>query len=307
MKIAVIGAGALGTLLGGLLAAGDDEVWLLHHRESVATAIEADGVRIEDVDGTVTERRGVRATTDAADVGEADLAIVVVRSYQTIAAVTEHDACIGAETRVLSLQNGLANHHRLREHLGPEHTLNGVAYTGASLSAPGRVVRTSRGRVVFGGPDGTFAARVAETFEAAGIEAEVVADPFVPIWRKQLFGGAIKPVAALTRLPNRELVAAEGTVHVMEQLVMEAGGVAEARGVAVDPEAVFDDLAAALADSTHTSSMLQDVEAGRRTEVDDVNGAVVDLAAEAGIDVPYNRMATALVRGLERGYLADGD
>lgn len=305
MRIAVIGAGALGSLFGGLLAADGNDVWLLHHREEYAAAIDERGVSIEEPDGR-TRRIDVRSTVDASAVGPVDLAIVLVKSHQTLQAVRQHGACLGPETRVLSLQNGLTNHYRLREHVGAERTLHGVAYQGAERDGPGQVRRTALGPSVFGGPDRAFANRIGETLESAGIEARVVDDPFRHVWRKQLWGVAIKPVAALTRLPNGELVADEGLATLMHRLMAEAAAVADARGVTLDVDATFERLTDALVGSSHTSSMLQDVEAERETEIGDVNGAVVELGRAEGIDVPYNEMATVLVEGLERGYL-EGD
>ena len=300
----MIGAGALGSLFGALLADDGNAVWLLHHRPEVAATLDADGVVVESADGS--ERRvPVRATVDADEVGAVDLALVLVKSHATVAAVEEHAACLGPETRVLSLQNGVTNHHRLIEHVGAGRALNGVTYQGASLSAPGHVVRSAPGPTRFGGEDGAFAERVGEVFESAGIEAEVVDDPFAAIWQKQLWGAAIKPVAALTRLPNRELVASEETAGLLHRLMRETAAVAETQCVDLDADATFEVLRESLAESSHVSSMLQDVEAGRRTEIEDVNGANVALGREAGVDVPVNEVVTALVRGLEREYLGE--
>jgi 2-dehydropantoate 2-reductase len=305
MEIAVIGPGAVGTVFGGLLADDGHDVWLVHHREEFVTAIEDRGVRVEHGTDEPTLRVDVPATTDAATVGAVDLAVVLVRTYQTIDAVTEHAACVGPDTRVLSLQNGVTNHHRLQEHLGPDRTLVGVTRQSGSLAAPGHVVRAGSGPTVLGGADGAFTERVAATFRAAGIGTEAVEDPFSHVWRKQALGGAIKPVAALTGRPNGSLLGIDDLPTVMRGLVREASAVASARGFPVDAGAVYEDLRDGVRDSEHRSSMLQDVEAGRRTEIDDCNGAVVAFAAEEGIDVPYNEMATALVRGLERSYLGD--
>lgn len=302
MRIAVIGAGALGSLFGGLLAADGNDVWLFHHREEYVAALEERGVSIEEPEGR-TRQVDVRSTHDAAEVGPVDLALVLVKAHQTVPAVRQHGACIGPETRVLSLQNGLTNHHRLREHVGAEGTLHGVTFQGATLDGPGRVKRTATGPAMFGGADAGFAEQVGDVFEAAGIEARVVADPFRYVWEKQLWGVAIKPLAALTRLPNRQLVADGELSGLMYRLMREAAAVADARGVTLDVDAEYETLTSALTDSEHTSSMLQDVEAGRRTEIDDVNGAIVELGATEGVDVPYNEVVTSLVRGLERGYL----
>lgn len=303
MHVAVVGAGALGTLFGGSLAAAGHDVWLLHRRRAVADVIAADGASIEAVDGT-TRHVDVRASVDAAAVGPVDLALVCVKAHQTLAALEQHAACLGPETRVCSLQNGVTNHHRLRDHVGADRTLHGVTYQGVTLEGPGRVRMTDPGPTVVGGEDAAFAARVGEAFEAAGLPTRVVADPFEAVWRKQLWGAAIKPVAALTRRPNRGLVADDGLAELMHRLMRETAAVAATQGVALDADATFETLQESLAGSGHTSSMLQDVEAGRKTEIDDVNGANVSLGAEAGVDVPVNELVTTLVRGLERGYLA---
>ena len=306
MKIAVIGPGAIGTVFGGMLADAGHDVCLLHHRESYVDRIEEAGVRIEDVEADVPPIRvHVPATTDAASVGPVELALVLVRSYQTIDAVTEHAGCIGPDTRVLSLQNGLSNHYRLRDHLGPARTLFGVTRQGGVLEKPGHVIRTGTGPTVFGGADGAFAERIEETFRAAGIDATSVEDPFYHVWRKQVFGGAIKPTAALTRLANGDLVSDDGMKNVMERLVREASAVARARGHPIDADEVFDELRTGLQGSAHRSSMLQDVDARVKTEIDECNGAVVEFAAREEVDVPYNELATKLVRGLERGYLEE--
>lgn len=303
MKIAIIGAGALGTLLAGRLAGTDHEIWLLHHSEASAAEIDESGVRIEGEHCEVHETH-VRTTAEATAVGPVDLVIVLVRSYETVEAVRQHEAAIGAGTHVLSLQNGLTNHYRLREHVGPDRVLSGVSYQGASLERPGTVVHTADGPLVFGGEDTAFAKRVGDIFESAGVATNVVGDPFPHIWEKLLWSVAIKPVAALTRLPNGELVGTAATRDIMHRLMVEASRVAAAHGVTLDADGIFDDLLVALEGSTHRSSMLADVERSRRTEIDDVNGAIVELAEDEGIDVPYNEMITGVVHGLEQGYLS---
>jgi 2-dehydropantoate 2-reductase len=306
MKIAVIGPGAIGMVFGGLLADAGHETWFLHHRNEYAEQITDEGVRIEDGHDDATPIHvDVPATTDATNVGPVDLAIVLVRAHQTIDAVTEHEVCIGPNTRVLSLQNGVSNQYRLRDQLGRERTLSGVTLQAGLLTGPGHVVRTSKGRTVLGGADEDFAERVAELFRAANVETAAVEEPFYHVWRKQVFGGAIKPTAALTRLPNRELVANENLVRFMGRLVEETASVATALGYPIDSANVQDELYSTLQGSAHKSSMLQDVEAHRKTEIDDCNGAVIRFATEEGIDVPYNEMVTALVKGLERSYLDD--
>ena len=310
MKIAVVGVGALGTLFGGLLRREGHDVWLLHHRESYAETLRTKGVRIEsDVLDDAPVHVSVSATTDADEVGHVDLALVLVKAHQTRTALEDHGACIGPETRVLTLQNGLRCFDTVVDVIGPDRALGGITYQGAVRKGPGVAVHTAAGQTVFGGEDDAFARRLRDVFGSAGIgDVSIVSDPRQPIWEKQLVGAAVKPLGALTRLPNAALVADERLAETIRRLMIEAATVAESQGVDVSPEEQFDGFADFLAESGggHRSSMLQDVEAERPTEIGAVNGAIVELADEEGIDVPYNRLSTTLVKGLERSYLGEG-
>lgn len=305
MKIAVIGAGALGCLFGGRLTEAGNDVALLHHRQSYVDRLNEEGLIVEDENGDVTEVP-VEATTDAAEFGPADLAIVFVKSHQTEEALAEHADCIGQETDLLSLQNGLRHYERLVEFAGRDRAFAGVTYQGAVVEEPGYVRVTSTGPSTFGGTDASGARRIAEVLEEAGFPTERVDDPRPYIWAKQLMSLPIKPLAALTRLSNGELVATPETRKLMADIVGEAERVAEARGIDVpmdDPMAEV--VATCEHSSSHYSSMLQDVRAERKTEIDDVNGAIVDIAREEGVDVPVNELVTNLVRALEKSYLDD--
>lgn len=303
MQVAVIGAGALGCLFGGRLAT-DHDVTLVHYRQSYVDTLVRDGLRVvSDVDGGETLDVSVPATTDAASIGPVDLALVFVKAHQTEAALSQHDACIGPDTTVLSLQNGLGNYETLCDHVGQERALAGVTYQGAVVEEPGVVRHTGDGVSTFGGENADAAERVADALEDAGLPAETTTDPRVAIWQKQLISLPIKPLAALTRLPNGELTEDDELADLMERIVSEALAVAAARGVDLPEEDYFETvLTVCERSSSHRSSMLQDVLAGRQTEIDAVNGAVVDLAAEEGVDVPANELVTRLVHGLERSY-----
>lgn len=304
MKVAVVGAGALGTLIGGHLATADCEIHLIHRRESVVTELEQNGVRIVDGENGTKRAVEVAATTDASTIGPADLVLVVVKTYQTRTALSEHAACVGPETQVLSLQNGLESGRVLRDLVGDDRTLAGVTYHGATLEAPGLVHHTHHGPTTFGGTELATASRIADTFESAGLDpTNAVNDSRPAIWEKQLWGIAIKPIAALTGLSNGEIVEDQSLVALQTRLIDEARAVADARGIHTREE-VHEDIVESLRGSPHHSSMLQDVEAERRTEIDAINGAVTELAVEEGLKAPYNALVADLVRGLQRGYLS---
>ena len=305
MQVAVIGAGALGCLFGGRLAADGHDVTLLHYRQAYVDVVNDRGLRIEsDLDDTETVETGVPATTVADTVGHVDLALVFVKAHQTETALEQHAACIGPATTVLSLQNGLGHYRTLCDYVGEERALAGVTYQGAVVVEPGLVEHTGNGVSTFGGTGGEATARVAAALSDAGFPVETTDDPRVTIWRKQLISLPIKPLAALTRLPNGQLAADEALVDLMDRIVTEAEAVAAARGIDLPDEEFLDTVLRTCEGSAgHRSSMLQDVLAGRKTEIDAVNGAVVDIAHEEGVDVPTNELVTRLVRGLERSYL----
>lgn len=302
MRIAVIGAGALGCLFGGTLAADGHDVWLLHHRQTAVDVLNRDGIRIGGDDGDLTV--SVPASTDAGDVGKADLVLVFVKAQQTIDALEQHASCIGPETILLSLQNGLRHYDQLVDVVGTERALAGVTYQGARVERPGQITQTASGRSVLGGTDTGIAREVVRVLADAGLPAERVDDPTRAIWAKQLVSLPVKPVAALTRLPNGQLVAADGPRTVMERIVREAERVAAATGIDLphaDPmERVVETCRSG---PTHRSSMLQDVLEERKTEIDEINGALVEIACQEDVDVPVNALVTQLVRGLERSYL----
>lgn len=303
MDVAVIGAGALGTLFGGLLRRGGANVRLVHHRpEFVAEIGEEISLRFGEAS---TVRVPIEATTNADEIGRVDLALLLVKADQTRAAIEEHRACIGPETRVLTLQNGLRSYDILRDLVGDERALGGVTYQGSDLREPGRVVHTSAGKTIIGGTDRAFAERVATTFENAGLDpTTVVEDPRTPIWEKQLVSLAFKPTAALTRLPIGDLIEDDALLAVIEGAIEEAVVIAGELGIELsDREAVEKILEVADEHPNHRSSMLQDVTGERKTEIDAINGAIVEYADELDRSVPYNETLTALVQGLERSYL----
>lgn len=308
MKIATIGAGALGCLFGGRFAANGEDVRLLHHRDEYASHVNRNGVHVHsEVLDDAPIHVDVPVTTDAREVGHADLAMVFVGAHQTREAIEEHRACIGPETRVLSLQNGVRNYPLLQELIAPERVLAGIATQGGVLEAPGVVRHTGMKTSVFGGPDREFAARVGELFDDAGFPCEIVDDPRPALWRRQFIKVTLAPLSSLTRLPSHELAESDHLVAVMERLLDETLSVAKAHEVPLEEDSTDAILAAILQwceeASGHKSSMLQALEAGKRTEIDEMNGAIVEMAAEADVQVPYNWVITDLVRGLEDGYL----
>lgn len=290
MEICVFGAGSLGTLVGGLLAR--EHTVTLVGREPHVSTVRAEGLRLTGAcDGTV--RPG--ATTDPPE--RADLAVVTVKAFDTTEAATRLHSCdLGG---VLSLQNGMGNEETLAEELRCP-VLAGTCTYGARLDSPGVVECTGVGTVTIGphgGDTSLFADRVGAAFETAGIDTTVAADMPRRLWEKLAVNAAINATTALARVPNGALVDGPAT-DIAREAARETARVARSVGVELESATAVDaamDVAAVTADNT--SSMHQDVLAGKRTEIDAINGYVVD---RAGGSVPVNETLTALVRAWER-------
>jgi 2-dehydropantoate 2-reductase len=296
MEILVFGAGSLGSLLGGLLARAHDVT--LVGREPHVSAVQADGLRITGVEAVDTRPA---ATTDATG-ASADLALVTVKAYDTEAAARV--LATGDYGAVCSLQNGMGNEGVLADAVDAPVLAGTVTY-GAGLVDPGHVEWRGRGTITLGAwrpaDDAATAERVAAAFRAADLDAEAVDDVRRRLWEKLAVNAAINPVTALARVENGALMEAP-LAGLARTAAVETAGVARAEGVGL-PDETAADAAATVARETaqNRSSMLQDVTRRRRTEIDAINGYVVDRAAATDRAVPVNRTFAELNRGWERG------
>lgn len=287
-----MGAGALGSLLGGLLA-GEHDVLLVGRDPHVATVAE-EGLVLE---GATEVTVHPRATTAAPEEAQ-DLVLVTVKAFDTAQAARDLVPLLGQGTRVLTLQNGLGNLPALAETVAPERLLGGTTSHGATYVEPGRIRHAGVGDTVVGSWRGPRkdAERVADAFGEAGIDVEVTGRVTEAIWRKVLVNAAINPLTALARVPNGELLEDAGLHACLRQLAEEGAAVARAVGLAIDDEEA---VAAAerVADQTaeNRSSMLQDVEQGHRTEVEQINGALVHYGSEHHIATWMNEVVVRLL------------
>ncbi|MFC7097366.1 ketopantoate reductase family protein [Halobaculum marinum] len=291
MDIVVFGAGALGSLVGGLLAR-EHHVTLVA-RDPHAQRVAGQGLRVT---GELDAHVRPRATTDPTpDDLTCDLALVTVKAYDTAEAA--RTLATGDSDVVCSLSNGLTEGALVAE-LG-DRVLAGSATYGAELVGPGEVRCTGVGRIHVGelaGGESERAERVAAAFREAGLDCE--ADPAMPRrrWEKLAVNAGINAVTALARVENGALAEGPGR-DVAHRAARETARVARADGVDLT-----DDAAVAAVDTVvdetaaNRSSMLQDVLSGGRTEVDAISGAVVDRGADHGVATPTNRTLAALLR-----------
>ncbi len=304
MKIAILGAGALGCAIGAALAEGGNEVWLLNRSAAHVDAIRRDGLLVDDANGS--RRVNAKATTRAAEVGAVDLVVVLVKSFHTDAAMRGAPELIGPETVVLSLQNGLGHEDVLADIVGRERVLAGKTYVGGVLRNPGHIESGVAGKATYIGElDGHITSRVmaiAATFNAAGLATTVSDDIVGTMWDKLLVNVATGALTGTTGLTYGQLYDEPLLKTAALAAIAEAIAVAQAAGVTLsstDPERAWT-LAGEGLSAGFKTSMLQSLEKGSITEIDFINGAVVRWGQRHGVPTPVNATLVACIKGIER-------
>jgi len=309
--ILVAGAGALGSVVGGLLAAAGWPVTLLGRRAHL-DAVRARGLAVEGLFGA-HRVQGLACVTDAAELrGPYAAVFLTVKAWDTAAVAAAIAPHLAADGFLLSLQNGLGNVEAAERALGAARVLGARVIFGAELVEPGRArVTVFADPVLIGSPDPADrvrqdAARVwATALAGAGIPADPTDALVAELWAKVLYNAALNPLGALLGVPYGDLAAHPDTRAVMDTVIEEAFAVARAEGVpfrwtdaSAYRAAFYGRLVPATAD--HRSSMLQDIERGRPTEIDAINGEVAARGAARGIPAPVNATLTRLIRARAR-------
>jgi len=308
----IAGAGALGSVFGGLLREREHDVTLLG-REPHLRAIQKDGLRIDGIWGEHFAA-GFACAENASDLtGPFDVALVCVKSYDTAGIATQIAPVLASDGIVLSLQNGLGNVEMLEEHFGAARVLGARVIFGAVVDAPGRARVTVYAEPVLVGPWCAMSAdprhalahKWADIFAACGIPSEYTGQLPAALWAKVFYNAALNPLGALLSLHYGALPERPEVRAAMDRVIDEAFEVAIAEGVRLpwsDAAAYRDVFYDRLVPSTydHRSSMLQDLERGRRTEIDAINGAVWRRGNARGMSAPYNETLTRLVHAREQ-------
>ena len=304
MKICILGAGALGSTIGGVLAEAGAEVSLVNRRADHVEAITRHGLRL--VEGDAERIVRVRACLSTDEVGAVDLVIILVKSSQTAEAAAASRPLLGDQTVVLSLQNGLGHEEVLAAAVGRERLVSGKTYVGGVVLEPGRVRIGVRGKeTIIGEMDGTSTARVhaiAAAFRQAGLTTWVSEDIIATIWDKLLVNVATGALSGITGLPYGHLYAVAEVERCAIAAVGEAMAVARAAGVSLatrEPRQAWLKAADGLPPEFRTS-MLQSLERGSPTEIDFINGAVIRWGERHGVPTPVNSALVACIKGIER-------
>ena len=291
-----MGAGAVGCYYGGMLARAGHPVVLIA-RPVHADAIASAGLRLQTQ--TFDEYIQLAATTHASAVAGAEVVLLCVKSSDTEAAGRLMQPFLRADALVMCLQNGVDNVERLRAVLPGQAVAAAVVYVATEMSGPGHVKHNGRGELVIEPPPATLAPAVAHALIAAGVPTEVSGNVRGALWAKLILNCAYNAVSAITQLPYSTTSAGVGVQEVMRDVVAECLAVAEAEGVKLPGgiHAAIEKIALTM--PNQLSSTAQDLARGKPTEIDYLNGFIVQRGAALGIATPANRVLWALVKLLE--------
>ncbi len=299
VDVMVIGPGAMGCLHAALLAEAGLRVALLDHRPERAARINEQGIIVES--GEETRTIPVWCTADPHELLAERLVMVLVKAYDTEDAVARAFPAIGEDASVLTLQNGLGNYERICEIVSEVRVLVGTTTTGATLLGDGHVREAGRGITQIGAPVGNprRVRGAVGILSGAGIDVEGTPAIEDSVWAKAIVNAAINPLTALTGLRNGQLLEIPALRALLGEVTEEAAMVARRCGIFVRED--ISDLVEGICRQTaeNRSSMLQDVSAGRRTEIDYINGEIARRASEKGAEAPLCEALTALVHGRE--------
>jgi 2-dehydropantoate 2-reductase len=293
MKIAVMGAGAVGCYYGGMLARAGHDVVLIGRPQHVE-AIERQGLRLETQ--TFDERIRVCASTEASATQGAQLVLFCVKSTDTESGAAAIKPHLAPDALVLSLQNGVDNADRLRALL-PQEVIAAVVYIGVEMAGPGHVKHHGRGELVI--EPSKASDDIARALIAAGVPTDISDNVRGALWAKLILNCAYNALSAITQLPYGRLVKGEGITAVMRDVVDECVAVAEADGVTIpgDVDAAVRKIAETV--PNQYSSTAQDLARGKRSEIDHLNGLIVRRGETLGVPTPANRLLHAIVKLIE--------
>jgi len=300
MNVIVVGCGALGSLLAFKMVRAKIPVRVLQRKGAQYDALKAGGIRYIDREGRI-ERVFCEVVPNLDGIESVDLALITVKAYQTEEAASVLRGRLSENGVALTLQNGLGNAEVLEKTLGAERVAAGICTYGSHRRGPGEIAWGGDGMIRFGPwENGVDLSRVAALLKQAGIETVLERDPRQALWEKVILNAAVNPVSALVRTRNGVLLESPETRALVFQLVEEGVQAARCAGEQIETEPMKKLVRSVLEKTANNrTSMLQDVESGRRTEVDAILGRLLGYAREKGNRLIRMETLYALIRAIE--------
>jgi 2-dehydropantoate 2-reductase len=300
MRVVIVGCGAIGATFGVALRDSGTDLAVLDTSRQVVDLLRGEGIQVSSAHGD--RRLRAEAATSADHLGTADVVLFFVKAHANEAAAAAAAPLLAPDTIVATVQNGWSHGRGLTGVVPAEQLVIGVTFNSSNVLGPGRVRHVRQGPTLLGpwedGGPLEAAGVVADLVGASGLPARATAEIRSEMWRKLLVNAGASPVSAITRLDSVQLAARPSARRLITGLILEGARIGAGLGLDVDGH----EIAAALLDrlgQLGRASMLDDIEAGRRTEIEAINGAIVQAAREIGYEAPLNESVAELVRCLE--------
>ncbi len=290
MRVSVIGPGAMGCLFAARLARAGVDATLIDYQKDRASRLTESGITVESADETFT----VKVKTTCSIPNHQDLLIVLVKAYSTQSLV------INGKVPVLTIQNGLGNIEALSSLVGSASLLVGVTTEASTLLSEGRVRHAASGTTRFGSWTSCPVGPAARILEKGGFRVELTESPGQAVWEKVAISAGINPITALLDIPNGAILDIPEARQLMRDLVVEAVKVASTEGYRFERSLVEVAEATCAETKDNISSMLQDVRASRKTEIDAISGEIVRRAQHSALPTPRTRVVWQLLKGMEQ-------
>jgi len=301
VRILIAGTGGVGGYFGACLARAGHEVVFLARGKNLA-ALQSSGITVESIDGDF-HLSHITAVESVAGLDPVAVVLVTVKSYDTATIARQIAPLVGEDTVVLSLQNGIENESLLASELDLPPLMGAMTEIGAELVSPGIVRHVAEGTIVFGEMTGHESPRgraLAELFTAAGVRHRLSLEMPLMLWSKLSWNAAHNAVTAITHTTAGAAAGIPATAEVLRAAMHEVVAVARAQGILLEPARVDTTIAFSRDHlGTLRTSMLQDLERGRRLEYDAINGAVIRFGETVGVPIPVNRTLYGLLAGLD--------
>ena len=303
MKTVVVGAGAMGTFITARLYMAGNEVWLLEVNDKRVKKIKENGICLEEnEDSHVLKFPTI--TSNPEEIGAADAIIIMVKAFDTEDAVKLILPIISEKTVILTLQNGMGNVELISKYITKERVIAGTTSHGALLIDDGHVRHTGFGDTIIGSLSADLennTNKLKELFDNSGIKTTISDEVTSLLWGKLLINMSINPLTAIMRIKNGRIVELPHLIEIIKQLLIESLKVATKIGVNIPYDNPLEKVMEVCRNtSQNNSSMLQDILAGRRTEINHINGAIVTYGNQCGLETPVNKMLTELVMSIEQ-------
>ena len=288
MIIYIFGAGAIGGLFGAYLAKAHDVTLIC--REKHAQAINQNGLKITGLSDIHVHPKAVFSLDN---LQQPDVLFLTVKAYDTQQAISDAKPLIGSETKVVSLQNGLGNLETIASALPNTQIIGGVTSHGAILQEPGIIQHTGQSYTTVDNE------AIAKLLTESGIETNISKNILVDIWYKAIVNAVINPIGTLMKDRNGLLIRDVRFQALAKEIISEGVSVAEAKGITLCPEYAWKKLIQVVTEtSENICSMRIDIERGKKTEINQMNGTIARYGLEAGIPTPANSLITALILAL---------